>query len=101
MFKDLVLVKDKVEFILERYPETRDCDKKLWLAYLCIFCDLKDTIGYGNYLKVKEIILSPKTCSMESVRRVRQKFQENKQYVGTKRAKKLEEQEKVKEWVKS
>lgn len=68
--------KDRVEMILSKYPETRDSDKLLWLAYMCIFHELKCHIGTNAYNKLKRLITDPSTPSFESVRRVRQKIQE-------------------------
>jgi hypothetical protein len=37
MITDLIKVQDRVEYILSLYPETRDSDKLLWLAYNSLF----------------------------------------------------------------
>lgn len=50
------------------------------------------------YDVLKGIVLNKGTASMESLRRVRQKFQENGLYVGTKRKNKLDESELVSKW---
>ena len=44
MIKDLITIKDKVNYLLEKYPETRDSDKLLWLGYLVVYCNLKKQI---------------------------------------------------------
>ena len=98
MIEDLITNKEKVEDLLSKYPATRDSDKLLWLAYLVVYRDLRFKIGPEAYLKFKNILLSPETSSMESIRRVRQKLQEDGLYIGTKRKDKIAESGLVKEW---
>ncbi len=74
--EDLKNKKDRVEYLLKKYPETRDSDKKLWLAYMCIFMDLKSNIATGSYEIFKKCFMSKETPSFETLRRNRQKFQE-------------------------
>lgn len=100
MIKDLVKIKDRVAYVLNKYPSTRDCDKTLWLAYLAIFHQLKDGLGEAKYGVFKSILMSEETPTMESVRRVRQKFQEHGEYPaseGTRKARRTEEHE-VRSW---
>lgn len=99
MLQDLVHCKDRVEYLLQNDPTTRDCDKKLWLLYLFTFHDLRsiDNVTMPSK-RVTEILLAKDTPTAESIRRIRQKFQESGMYVGTKRKKKIEESEKVKDW---
>ena len=92
MKKDLLKAKDRVEYLLSTYPKTQDCDKRLWLAYLVKFHELDQILGADAYKKFCNILLDKDTVTMESVRRVRQKFQEHGKYVGTKRKQKLEEE---------
>lgn len=56
----------------------------------------KDRVEY--LLRLSEILLASDTPTSESIRRVRQKFQESGLYVGTKRAQKMEEAENVRLW---
>jgi len=98
MINDLIKQKERVEFVLEKYPSTRDSDKLLWLAYLVIFHDLKNVLGEEHYELLKSVVMD-KTCpTMESIRRLRQKFQEGGKFVGTKREVKLREESLVREW---
>lgn len=99
MLKDLKKAKDKVEYILETIPVTRDCDKTLWLVYLAAFHDLKKELGDEAYNKFKSILLDKDTCTMESIRRMRQKFQEEGKFQGTKRKAKMEEEKEVRGWI--
>ena len=101
MIEDLVKIKDKVEYILKSHPATRDSDKLLWLAYLCLHHDLRQELSRSSdpYETLKSIVMSEKTPTMESVRRVRQKHQENGKYLGLRRKQRLAEAEMVSEWV--
>lgn len=100
MSESLETCKSKVGFILNEYVSTRDSDKQLWLAYLCLFHDLKEKIGEGPYRELKKLIMSEDTPTMESIRRIRQKYQENGMYAGNGRKTRLEEAEVVKEMMK-
>lgn len=93
--------KDRVEFLLKNYPSTRDDDKKLWLAYLNLYCELADKVNKAKMPSevFKQILLDEETPSTESIRRIRQKFQESGFYVGNKREKLLKAQ-KLKQKVK-
>lgn len=99
MKKSLEKAKDRVEYLLKTYPQTRDCDRVLWLAYLCIFHNLKEEISQNGYRGLYHVVTNPATCSMESVRRTRQKFQEAGHYVGTKRAERLKEEMEVRDYI--
>lgn len=100
MIRDLIKVKDKVAYILENHPHTRDCDKSLWLAYLVFFHDAQNVVNHSNdpWYSFRDLIKSTDTPTMESVRRVRQKYQEDGQYIGKKRALKMREAENVRQW---
>lgn len=91
MLEHIILVKDRVLHILEKYPETRDSDKLLWLAYLCLFHDLQSRIGKESYLKLKDLMMEPTTSPMESVRRMRAKLQSEGFYRGDKYLERLAE----------
>ena len=80
MIEDILLnefstTKSRVKHLLEIYPSTRDSDCLLWLAYLCLFHNLKSELGHEAYLTLKKVLLDEETCSMESVRRMRAKLQ--------------------------
>lgn len=97
MSEGLETCKDKVGFLLNEYVALRDSDKLLWLAYLCKFHDLKNKLGLDGYRKLKEVIMEDDTPTMESIRRVRQKYQENGMYAGSGRRTRLEEETVVRE----
>jgi hypothetical protein len=93
----LFKVKDKVGYLLNRYPETRDCDATLYCYYLATFHNLNNEIGSYNCRKLLTII---KTAPVpESMRRVRQKFQEEGVFLGTMRGKRLEMEKGVREGI--
>lgn len=83
MIKDVLTIKEKVELLLSKYPETRDSDKLLWLAFMVTYHNLKSTMNEETYIRFKTLLLNNDTPVMESVRRVRQKFQENGKYPPT------------------
>jgi len=99
MLENLIKCKDRVEYLLSTQPETRDCDKTLWLMYLFTFHNLK-SIDHTSTpsLRLTEVLLASETPTPESIRRIRQKYQESGLYVGTKRKQKLEESDKVRQW---
>jgi hypothetical protein len=68
--------RDKVKTILEKYPETRNSDKLLWLAYMCFYKELKFIIGEENYVKFRALLLQESTPTFESLTRARRKIQE-------------------------
>jgi hypothetical protein len=70
MGNNLQQVKQKVEYVLANYPETRNNDKKLQVRILKTF--------YG--VDRIEDILRPDVPNLESIRRCRQKLQEDGKY---------------------
>lgn len=100
MHESLKTCKEKVGQILEQYPKTRDSDKWLWIAYLVIHHDLKNLLGEKAYESFKGLILNDKTPTMETVRRIRQKYQEEGKFVGLKRIDRLGEASAVREVIK-
>ena len=100
MLKSIQSVKHKVRYLLKNYPETRDDDKELWLKYLVKFHKLKRKVNNSDdpYLELKKIILNGGVPPMESVRRVRQKYQEGGKYIGTKRNRRKKAAQQVRDW---
>jgi len=98
MIDGLRTIKDIVGKLLNDYPVLRDSDKLLWLAYLNYRHELRSIIGEEAYIKLKTVIMHEDTPTMESIRRIRQKYQENGLYVGEKRQERLVESECVKDW---
>lgn len=92
-------VSTKIEWLLKFYPELRDDDTLLFLAYLNRFHLLREVIGVDAYKKLKALLLDDAVVKFESVSRARRKIQSQGLYQGTKRDLKLEEQEAVKEVV--
>ena len=87
MVDDILSVKDQVYHILERYPATRDSDKLLIMRYL-----VETKVGYyvrnGLFIPYSHFDDLP---SFESIRRVRQKFQEQGLFPASKDVKELRE----------
>lgn len=102
MLSDLKKVKDRIEAILKAYPETRDSDKLLWLAYNCKHNGLrnlfKGTLEYHNF---KAWLLKDETPVFESLSRARRKHQEEQKCLaGNARHKRLDEADVMRQWAK-
>ena len=76
MSDGIITAVDKVRDLLIEYPQTRDSDKLLWLAYMAKYHGLKLALGDEKYAELKNILLSEETPTMESVTRARRKIQE-------------------------
>ena len=99
---ELNTIKDRVELLLKNFPETRDNDKLLWLAYAVIHKDLRSVFkNDGAYRVFKSWLLSSDVPMFESVRRVRQKFQEGGKYVGNARRERMLSENNVRTWARS
>lgn len=70
-------VKDRVEHILEAYPQTRNSDKLLWLAYMSMFGEIKEVMDDRTYQSFKKLLMDEKTPTFESLSRCRRKLQES------------------------
>lgn len=97
---ELRTTKSKVETILYEHPDTRDNDKYLWLAYMNKYHSLRALLGEEAYKALRFIILHPRTPLFESVRRVRQKLQEEGKYLGKKRKQRKNAEQDVRDWTK-
>lgn len=88
----------QVERILEQYPETRDDDILLYHKFLVCYGDGVDSLFFngGDLLKSMRSIPTP-----ESIRRSRQKIQEEGRFMGTKRLKRMRESSAVAAWARS
>lgn len=98
MLSDYVKVQDRVKFLLERYPEVRDSDKLLWLAYNCHFNNLKEVTRTGRYDCFKDWMLREEVPVFESLSRARRKIQETRPELAGEKAKRLIEEEKVRSY---
>lgn len=99
MIDDLKTVKSRVKWILAKHERARDSDKFLWLVYLYEFHGLDKILG-DKLKDFANLILDKNTPTMESVRRVRQKYQEDGFYHGKFRQNRLQEAENVREFFK-
>lgn len=72
--------KHNVEQMLKKYPSARRSDQLLYLAYLEDICGLSKAIGAKPYLKLLAFFRKNDVPSMDTVGRIRRKFQEQGQY---------------------
>ena len=74
MLKDLFKVEDRVAYLLNKYPQCRESDKYLWLAYCVNFCEMKSNLG--SYDDFKWWLLKDDVPVFESLSRARMKIME-------------------------
>lgn len=93
------VTKNRVAYLLSKYSKTRENDKLLLISYLMIWHRLHKRIGAEAMAVVKEVIFD-EMPSFESIRRIRQKFQEGGAYLPPKEVIKAraEEEVAVREW---
>ena len=77
----LTRMQDKVEYLLSTYPVTRDDDRKLIGAVYTVF------YGVDVNAPFKDILLNDKLPNFETIRRCRQKAQEENEELRGKRDK--------------
>ena len=77
MIKKMHLLKNKIEAVLAKYPETRDSDKELFIKFAGEYYDCDEEI-------VRDLL--EELPNFESIRRYRQKLQEKRLYQGNRRA---------------
>ena len=71
LLERLKTVKDRVEYLLEVYPESRNADFYLWLLYVRTFDK-----NLSNYIKFIPYRLIKNAVKFETISRVRRKIQE-------------------------
>ena len=74
----LKTVKERVEYLLKKYPSARNSDLYLAILYFRKFTELGKYIDYIPYSLIKKY-----DGTFESVRRARQKIQEEGRYLPT------------------
>lgn len=74
-------MQDKVEYLMQMYPATRDDDRKLIGAVYTVF------YGVDVNAPFKDILLNDKLPNFETIRRCRQKAQEENEALRGKRDK--------------
>jgi uncharacterized protein (DUF433 family) len=73
--------KARIEYLLEHYPSLRDNDKKLWISYLVMFHNLQDVLLMPKpFDALCDLLLIEDVIQCESIRRLRQKIQEQGLY---------------------
>jgi len=98
MKEELTKTKQKVSYLLDKWPQLRDSDKLLMLAYLCQFHNLMTVLGPEAYERLKAVVMAEDTPSFESIRRVRQKLNQDGQYIGKSYKNRQEASEEVRLW---
>ena len=78
LLEKLRTVKERVEYILEKYPNARNSDLYLTILYLRKFTELGRYIKYIPYEVIKKY-----DGIFETIRRTRQKIQEEGKYLPT------------------
>ena len=74
-------VRERVDFLLKSYPSLRDDDKKLWISYLVLYHGLQDVLSRPQpFDALCQMLLIGGVTSTESIRRIRQKIQEEGAY---------------------
>ena len=86
MLRTLKLTKDKVEYLLEKFPQTRDSDTVLFLGYLKQFHGADKIVNGDGWEGFCRLMLSKRMPTPATLKRVRAKIQEEGRWVGTKRA---------------
>jgi hypothetical protein len=71
----LKTVKDRVRYLLENYPETRDCDKLMCLTYYLVFHRLNE--HSNSYTQLQSLLLSKHVPTFASIIRSRTWLQTN------------------------
>lgn len=99
MIENLQKTSQKVYRLLKDHQKLRDSDKLLWLAYLCKHHNLHKTLGPEAYLALKNLVMRPETPPMESIRRMRQKIQEDGFFQGLHREERLAEARRVHDYL--
>lgn len=101
LLKEFEGVKNKVAFLLKNYKSLRGNDMKLWISYLVMYHNLQASLKGGNpFDAFCVLVMDDRVPGMESIRRVRQKLQENGEYPKDKKADKTgEKKHSVKERV--
>jgi hypothetical protein len=74
-FKEMKLIKDKVKFILKNKPQLRDDDNRLLATFFLYEIGL-EKLNKMNAMDLLKMIAYGELSSTESIRRVRQKLQE-------------------------
>ena len=76
LFEQMKKIKDRVRFLLEKYPALRDCDTRLYATYISFELGGKEELmKMSGYALLTEIAKGDIT-HFESIRRCRTKLQE-------------------------
>ena len=100
MLQEIIKVSDRVEYVLENYPKTRDSDTLLWLTYMVVFHDVSTKVNNAkdSFKEMANILLKKQVPAIESIGRARRKIQEAGRWVGTVRDERKALEKKVSDW---
>lgn len=75
-------VKGRVGWLLNRFPELRDSDKKLYLAFLHHFTNFPEKLNTSNqpWGFFKDFFLDDNSPHFNTIRRIRAKYQQQGMY---------------------
>jgi len=99
MLDSIKFVKDKVTYTLERSKRARDDDVFLYILILEKFYGLSDKIGFENSKKLLKL-MADAPCP-ESIRRARQRVQEEGHFIGNRKLKRELLENEVRENIKN
>ena len=86
--------------LLEAYPDLRDSDKKLLMAYYNVYLNMEEVVNNSKnpFRTFCDFLYQKKTPTPVSVVRCRAKIQEAGYFIGTRREEKLKIAEKMSDW---
>jgi hypothetical protein len=76
LFEQMKKIKDKVRFLLEKYPALRDSDTRLYATYVSFEIGGKDVLSKMSGYALLTEIAKGEITHFESIRRCRSKLQE-------------------------
>ena len=79
LFDQMTKIKDRVRFLLEKYPVLRDDDTRLYATYISFELGGKEELQKMSGYALLTEIAKGEITHFESVRRVRSKLQEQDQ----------------------
>lgn len=101
ILKEFDSTKNRVEFLLKNYKSLRSNDTKLWISYLVMYHNLQASLtAHDPCTTFCDLVLNENVPNMETIRRVRQKLQENGAYPKSKKEATSEKEPKQRSFVK-
>lgn len=101
ILKEFESTKSRVEFLLKNYKSLRSNDTKLWISYLVMYHNLQASLTANDPCTTFcDLVLNETVPNMETIRRVRQKLQEDGAYPKGKKEPSSEKEIKPRSFVK-